>query len=82
MKKLGVTSMKTREGTIIMTPQTRYFTLDWDSFRQFALEHKALELFERRIAQKAMADWLTEHPTEVPPGLSSESSFMIAVRRA
>jgi hypothetical protein len=82
MKKLGVTSMRTTEGTIIMSMKTRYFTNDWDAMKTFILANGVVELLERRIAQKAMAEWLKEYPTKVPPGLSSESSYEVSVRKA
>ena len=49
MQALGMASVRTTEGTIILGQKTRYFTSDWDSFKQFVLDHQALELFERRI---------------------------------
>ena len=82
MKKLGVTSLRTVEGTIIMSPKTRYFTNDWDAFKEFVKANDALDLFEKRIAQKNTAEWLRENPGKVPPGLSSESTYDVSVRRA
>lgn len=82
MKKLGLTSMRTLAGTIIMTPKTRYFTNDWDAFKEFVKANDALDLFEKRIAQKNTAEWLKEHPTLVPPGLSSESTYDVSVRKS
>ena len=82
LKKLGVTSMRTLAGTIIMSPKTRYFTNDWDAFKEFVKANDALDLFEKRIAQKNTAEWLKENPDKVPPGLSSESTYDVSVRKA
>ena len=81
MQVLGVTSVKTEHGTIIMSMKTRYTTNDWDSFKKFVVEQDALDLFERRIHQTNMKTYLDENPGSVPPGLNSNSEFDISVRK-
>lgn len=81
MMALGTNSVKTNEGTIILSQKTRYYTDDWDSFKQFVIEHDALDLFEKRIAQKNMAIFLDENPGAVPPGLNSMSEYAVTVRK-
>lgn len=81
MQALGMASVRTTEGTIILGQKTRYFTSDWESFKQFVLDHQALELFERRIAQGNMKQFLEENPGVVPPGLNSDSEVTITVRK-
>ncbi len=81
MMTSGLKSVRTDEGTIILGTKTRYTTHDWDSFKQFVLEHEVLDLFERRIAQGNMKQFLEENPTLVPPGLNSDSEYTITVRK-
>jgi hypothetical protein len=81
MKAMGVTSVRTTEGTAVMSVKTRYYTQDWDSFKKFMIEHEALDLLEKRIAQLNMAQFLEENPGAVPPGLNSTSEFDISVRK-
>ena len=81
MLALGLTSVKTTEGTVILSTKTRYSTQDWDSFKQFVVEHDALDLFEKRIAQTNMATFLKENPGLVPPGLNSNSEYSVSVRK-
>ena len=81
MMALGTNSVRTDEGTIILSQKTRYYTDDWDSFKQFVMEHDALDLFEKRIAQKNMAIFLEENPGAVPPGLNSMSEYAVTVRK-
>ena len=81
MKAMGVTSVRTTEGTAVMSVKTRYYTQDWDSFKQFVIDNHALELFEKRIAQSNMAQFLEENPGVVPPGLNSASEYDISVRK-
>lgn len=78
---LGVRSANTAEGTVILSTKTRYYTQDWDAFKQFVVEHDAVDLFEKRIAQTNMAQFLAQNPTLVPPGLSSTAEFVVSVRK-
>ena len=81
MKALGVTSVRTAEGTVVLSVKTRYSTQDWDEFKKFVLEHEALELLEKRIAQTNMALFLEENPGLVPAGLNSMTEYAISVRK-
>ncbi len=78
---LGSKSVRTDQGTVILSTKTRYFTQDWDSFKQFVTEHDALDLFERRIHQSNMAKFLEENPSLVPPGLNSDKEYDVSVRK-
>jgi len=81
MLSLGTNSVRTDEGTIILSQKTRYYTDDWDSFKNFVVEHDALDLFEKRIAQKNMSMFLDENPGVVPAGLNSMSEYAVTVRK-
>jgi hypothetical protein len=81
MLALGVTSVKTSEGTIILSEKTRYYTEDWDSFKTFVVEHDALDLFEKRIHQTNIVTFLDENPGVVPAGLNSMTEFAVSVRK-
>ena len=81
MKALGVTSVKSPFGTVSMRQSTRYNTNDWGSLKEFILEHGAVELLEKRIAQTNMAQFLEENPGVLPPGLNSHSEFNIVITK-
>lgn len=81
MLTLGVKSVNTEEGTVILGTKTRYQTQDWDSFKQFIIEHDAVDLLEKRIAQTNMATFLKENPSVFPPGLNSHTEYNISVRK-
>ena len=81
MKALGVKSVRTDMGTVTLTTKTRYNTQDWDSFKEFILEHRMVDLLEKRIAQINMAHFLEENPTIVPPGLNSTTEYDITVTK-
>lgn len=81
MLSLGVKTVRTDEGTVVLSTKTRYNTQDWDSFKQFVVQHEAVDLLERRIAQGNMAQFLDENPGLVPPGLNSMTEYAISVRK-
>jgi hypothetical protein len=81
MQALGVTSVRTDQGTVVLSVKTRYSTADWDSFKKFVVEHDALDLFEKRIAQTNMKQFLEENPGTVPPGLNSNMEYDVSVRK-
>lgn len=81
MRAAGVTSVRTEFGTAVLSTKTRYSVQDWGEFNKFVLEHQALDLFERRIAQSNMAEFLKDNPQVVVPSLQSNSEFSVAVRK-
>jgi hypothetical protein len=81
MKTMGVTSVRTAQGTVVLSVKTRYNTQDWDSFKKFVVEHDAVDLLEKRIAQTNMSQFLQENPGLVPPGLNSHAEYDISVRK-
>jgi hypothetical protein len=80
MEGLNVTSLKTDNGTVFRTTKTRYWAPDWDAFKTFALENDAVDLFERRIHQSNMKDFLAENAESVPP-IAADSRYSVTVRR-
>jgi hypothetical protein len=81
MLSLGTTSARTDFGTVILSKKTRYSTNDWASFKEFIVNNDAIDLLEKRIAQKNMELFLAENPALVPPGLNSDSEYDISVRK-
>lgn len=81
MMALGTKSVRTEFGTITLKEKSRFYTQDWDSFKKFVIEHDAVDLLEKRIAQTNMQTFLEENPTLHPPGLSSMAEFDISVTK-
>jgi hypothetical protein len=81
MLAAGVTSVKTDQGTVILGKRTRYNVQDWDAFKAFVVEHNALDLFEKRVAQTNMATFLQDNPDTPVPSLQSNSEYAISVRK-
>lgn len=76
----GVTSLKTDQGTIILSKKTRYYPQDRDAFKRFIIENDAPDLLEMRIAQKNMATFIAENPDNQPPGLNVITEYDVTVR--
>lgn len=80
-KATGADSIRTPNGTVIRGVKTRYWTNDWDEMYKFIKDHDALALLEQRLHQTNMRAWLEANPDAFPPGLNSDSSYSISVRR-
>lgn len=80
-KQNSVESVRTKSGLFYRTVKTRYWTSDWESFHRFVLDTEAPDLLEKRINQSAMKTFLEENPEHVPPGLNTDSEYVISVRK-
>jgi hypothetical protein len=74
-------SIKTSYGTASRTIKERFWTSDWDEFRKFVKENDALDLFEKRIHQAGMKQFLEENPEKLPVGLNISREYAISVRK-
>jgi hypothetical protein len=78
----NATSIKTDKGTVIRKLNERFFCSDWDNFRDYVLEHQALELLERRIHQGNFKEFITERQDEgLPPGVNVMREFGVTIRK-
>jgi hypothetical protein len=80
-KEHNVESVRTAEGVFSRTLKQSYWTNDWESMGKFVVEHQAPELFEKRLHQGNVKQFLEEHPELLPPGLNVESQYSVTVRR-
>lgn len=80
-KEQNVESVRTTEGLFYRGVSTRYWTSDWDSMGKFVVEHNVPELFEKRLHQGNMKQFLEANPELLPPGLNVDSEYTITVRR-
>jgi len=81
--KLNADSVKTKYGTVMRKLNERFICNDWDGFRQFVMENAAVDLFEKRIHQGNMKQFMAEHDADgLPPGVNVMREFGISVRKA
>lgn len=81
MKAIGSKSVRTDYGTVVMKVKTVFGMQDWDGFKQFIVQNNALDLLQRRIAQKNMEKFLEDTPDVQVPGLTSNSEYEITVTK-
>lgn len=80
-KEQNVESVRTAEGLFYRNVSTRYWTSDWEAMGKFVLEHGVPELFEKRLHQGNVKQFLEANPELLPPGLNVDSEYTITVRR-
>lgn len=80
-KAENVDSVRTAEGIFYRTLKKRYWTSDWASMSKFILDRGLPEFFEKRLNQGVVADYLEEHPEDVPPGLNVDAEYQVTVRK-
>jgi len=75
-------SIKTSFGTVIRSTKERFTCTDWGNFKDFVLEHQAIDLLERRIHQGNFKTFLSENEHDgLPPGVNVMREFGITVRK-
>jgi hypothetical protein len=78
---LNVESVRTNNGTT-KTVKEQFACNNWDEFKQYVLEHGALELLQRRIHDGNFAEHMANHEGEgLPPGISSVRAFSVVIRK-
>ena len=81
-KQVDANTIKTPAGLVMRGVDTRYWTNDWDSMYKFIKDNDALGLFEKRLHQTNMKQFLEEYPDKFPPGMLVDSKYKITVRRS
>lgn len=80
-KDQNVESVRTSEGLFYRSVKKRYTTNNWEAMGKFVLEHQVPELYEKRLHQGNIQQFLEEHPDLLPPGLNVDSEYTITVRK-
>ena len=80
-EKHGVESVKTSEGLFYRTTKTKYWTSDWESMHKFILQHEVPELFDKRLNQSNLKEFLEDNPDVYPEGLNKDTEYVITVRK-
>jgi len=81
LKVNNAETVRTEAGTFYRTVSTRYYTNDWPAMGEFVVEHNLPDLFEKRLNQGNVAQFLEEHPGVQLPGLQQDASYRINVRK-
>ena len=80
--EVGADSIRTGAGTVIKSTKENFVCGDWDNFKQYVMQHDAIELLQQRIHQTNFKEFLSGREDEgLPPGISSMREFKITVRK-
>lgn len=80
-KESGLEGARTTEGLFYRTVRTRYWTNDWDAMGKFVVDQQMPELYEKRLNQGNVKQFLDENPDTPLPGLNVDSEYQISIRR-
>lgn len=80
-KEHNAESVRTSEGIFFRSVKQRYWTSDWENMFKFIREHDVPELFEKRLNQTNVRQFLTENPDIIPKGLNVDSEYTVSVRK-
>lgn len=81
LKAQNLETARTSEGLFYRSIRKRFTTNNWEAMGKFVLEHQVPELYEKRLHQGNMQQFLEEHPDLLPPGLNVDSEYQITVRK-
>ena len=81
LKTQNLETARTAEGLFYRSIKKRYTTNNWEAMGKFVLEHQVPELYEKRLHQGNIQQFLEEHPDLLPPGLNVDSEYTITVRK-
>ena len=78
-----VTSVKTEEGTFYRKKKVNYWCNDWDKFYAFILKHEIPQVFQKRISQVHIKEFLEDEENKdiAPDGLQSDAVYTITVQK-
>jgi hypothetical protein len=81
--EMNVSSLKTSQGTVVRRLNERFYCNDWPNFKQYILQHSAIELLERRIHQSNFKEFVTDRLEKegLPPGVNVMREYSIVVRK-
>jgi len=80
-KDQNLESVRTTEGLFYRSIKKRYTTNNWEALGKFVVEHQVPDLYEKRLHQGNIQQFLEEHPDLLPPGLNVDSEYTITVRK-
>jgi hypothetical protein len=72
--------MRTKFGTVSRRIKARVHVIDWDSFYDYIIEHKAPQLLTKRVHEGNFEEFTSERKHEgLPPGVNVAREYTITV---
>jgi hypothetical protein len=80
LNTMGVSSLRTSNGTITKVKRTTVSVADWDSAWKHIHDNELWHFLEHRLSKTAVEGYINEHG-EPPPGANVTSMFTVQFRR-
>jgi hypothetical protein len=80
-KAQNLESVRTAEGLFYRTIKRRYWTNNWEAMGKFVVEHNIPDVYEKRLHQGNIQEFIENNPDLLPPGLNIDSEYQITVRK-
>jgi len=80
-KEQDVESVRTESGLFYRSVKTRYWASDWEAVNEFVIANKMPEMYEKRINQSVVKQWLEENPDDALDFINLKSEYQISVRK-
>ena len=81
MQEQGLETVRSDAGTAYISVKTRASSADWTATWAWLAEHGRLDMLEKRLSAKAVADF-EEESGSLPPGVNLSREREVTVRRA
>jgi predicted RNase H-like nuclease (RuvC/YqgF family) len=82
LKAAGGTSIKTVAGSVIAKTTMSYKAVDFGDILRFIRETGQPELLQARLSSSAVKEWSENNDGALPPGVGTETTHSITIRRA
>ena len=85
LKKLGeagTDTFKNPAGTAYISETVRAGCADWTLFWKWCADNQRVDMLEKRVASKAIQEYMEERGGELPPGITITVYRDVIVRRA
>lgn len=82
MNEAGTDTLKNAAGTSYIQEQYRAGCSDWTTFWAWCAANNRVDLLEKRVASKAIQEYVEEHHGQLPPGINIQVTRNVIVRRA
>lgn len=79
-KSIGVTQLKTESGIAFQQTKNLYTCVDWGAFHKWIIANNRLDMLEKRVGQRAVAEFREDSET-IPPGINCYSELQVSIRR-
>lgn len=79
-KETNQEGAKTEEGQFYRTTNTRYGSSDWGRLGEFVVANNVPDLYEKRLHQGNVKQFLDDNPDVAIPGLMADTKYTVTIK--